>query len=103
MKFRDDDNGDVLQRLHDDGVDFTVPHNINYEVAFNTLKNAEIFCELVSDEDYSVEIIPDPIEYLCICTKSQLLDYQVIKISEGLLSKLAAPLAGEVVGWGVLG
>jgi len=101
MNFPDDENGDVLQRLHEDGADFTVPHTINYEVAFSEKKHASVFCELASAENYDVELVSDPEEYLCLCTKLQFLDYQVVENTEKLLSKLAQPLAGEVVGWGV--
>lgn len=40
-QFPDDDNGNVLWQMHEDGDDLTEPHEIEYSIAFTTQEQAE--------------------------------------------------------------
>ncbi len=40
-QFPDDDNGNVLWQMQQDGDDLSVPHEIEYSIAFSTQEQAE--------------------------------------------------------------
>ena len=58
-QFPDDDNGNVLWQMHEDGDDLTEPHEIEYSIAFTTQEQAEKCALYLLAEEQKISLFQD--------------------------------------------
>ncbi|TWI56597.1 regulator of ribonuclease activity B [Pseudomonas duriflava] len=106
QQFPDDQNGDALWDMHENGVDLELDHEIEFAVVFPSEDNALSFAMLLVRNGQKVAFSPyEENEQL----PWQVLAYPVMQPThsniseyEELLATHAAPLGGELDGWGSL-
>jgi hypothetical protein len=103
MKFPNDADGQALQSLFKDGVNFKKPQSVEFFVAVpdratgekvsQVLKEKGINCFLEQDDDTD--------EWACCCSKKMLLNYNELVKMQKELDALSKPHGGYSDGWGV--
>ena len=58
-QFPDDDNGNVLWQMHEDGDDLTETHEIEYSIAFTTQEQAEKCALYLLAEEQKISLFQD--------------------------------------------
>ena len=103
--FPDDDNGYVLRRLADRGVDLTIPRNIEFAVVFEEAAQALAFHGVMQRAGYSCELSPphaDVAGYDVIVTIAMAPTHAGITAMEDELAAASDALGGRNDGWGFL-
>jgi hypothetical protein len=102
--FPNDENGDVLRRMQQDGDDLTKPRNIDFTVVFPSQRTAEEFANHFRGLGHNVSIeetkcVPE-LPWDVIVVKYMLPSHHEISQFEGTLDMLASALGGRNDGWG---
>jgi hypothetical protein len=103
MKFPNDADGQALQSLFKDGVNFKKPQSVEFFVAVPDQATGEKLSQVLKGEGYNcfLEQDDETDEWACSCSKRMLLDYnQIMKIQKEL-DNLSKPYGGSSDGWGV--
>ena len=103
--FPDDANGDVLRQMHEHGVDFSVPHVVEFALLFDDVESAKA-CVRALDKlaryELSVHQNDEAGGFDVIAKQRLMLDHAEIGRTEATLHSLAVQFGGRVDGWGVL-
>lgn len=111
--FPDDENGDVLRLMQEEGVDLSRPRTIEFEHVFPDENSARQFGESVDqlvgssllyppeDEDPEEEI-EDGEEWEVVCRVTMVPSHTNITGKERELAEIAVKFGGRADGWGSL-
>ena len=104
MKFPDDENGEVLRRMAEQGDDLSVPREIDFAVIFPTedaaLRFALVLLKSGQKVSFSEYDEHDELPWQVLAHPLMEPTYENISGYEGLLANEAAPLGGRNDGWG---
>jgi hypothetical protein len=104
-QFPDDGNGDMLQAMHDSGMDLTKPLDLDFYLVFPNRDKAEKALEAMSKLDQPGEIelnLNDLDQWELIVSLHMQPDHAVITAKEAELDKFAKKFSGHNDGWGVM-
>jgi Regulator of ribonuclease activity B len=102
LSFPDDENGDVLRKMHAAGDNLDAARDINFSFVFKTQSEAERFAAAVTAPDFRAEAsaFPERKMWQAEVTFFMLPTYAAISELETRLSKVAAEYGGSPDGWG---
>jgi hypothetical protein len=103
IKFPNDPDGEALQSLYKDGVNFKKPQSVEFFVVVPDQVTGEILSKVHKDKGYNcfLEQDDETDEWACSCSKKMVLKYnQIIKVQKEL-DNLSKPIGGYSDGWGV--
>jgi hypothetical protein len=103
-EFPDDENGDVLRRMYDDGDDLTQPRIIDFCFAFPERRQALAFAEIVDDRAFEVCIsyYEEREMWEVIVKRHMIPTHRDITTLEMQLAVQAESVGGEPDGWGCM-
>ncbi len=103
QKFPDDDNGNVLWQMFEDGDDLSQPHEIEFLLAFKQQKDAQACALYLLDQEQKISLQQDdqnePNEWSVSVYILIEPEYEDIVDLETWLSKIALEFQGEYAGW----
>ena len=106
QQFPDDDNGDVLWQMHQDGDDLTEAHEIEYSIAFNTQEHAEKCALYLLQEEQKISLFVDEEsdlkEWIITIYVYMEPEYSDIVDLEEWVTKIAEQYQGVYDGWGCM-
>jgi regulator of RNase E activity RraB len=104
QQFPDDDNGNVLWQMAQDGDDLTVAHEIEYSIAFKEQELAEKCALYLLQEEQKISLFvdEDTNEWFITIYVYMEPDYSDIVDLEEWFSKIATQFEGEYDGWGCM-
>jgi regulator of RNase E activity RraB len=103
--FPDDATGEVLRNMHEEGVDFTVPHVVEFVLLFSEKEAADRCAVAVGNlGQFDVSVLENDIAegFDVLAKRTMLLDYDAINETEDALTGIADTFGGQFDGWGVL-
>ncbi|WP_180135675.1 ribonuclease E inhibitor RraB [Acinetobacter sp. YH12070] len=105
-QFPDDDNGNVLWQMQQDGDDLSVPHEIEYSIAFSNEAQAEQCALYLLKEEQKMSLFQDEesdrVEWIITVYVYMEPDYEDIVDLEQWFIKIAEQYSGEYDGWGCM-
>ena len=105
-QFPDDDNGNVLWQMHEDGDDLTEAHEIEYSIAFNSKELAEKCALYLLQEEQKISLFIDEEaaqpEWVITIYVYMEPEYSDIVDLEEWFTKIAEQHGGEYDGWGCM-
>lgn len=103
--FPNNDTGQALKRLSDDGADLSLPMEFDFFIAIPSERLGLRIASEVSRLDFetSVEFDSEVNEWTCYCTKKIIPSYENIEKIEQELSQIASKLGGNYDGFGSFG
>ena len=104
QQFPDDDNGNVLWQMHNDGDDLTAAHEIEYSIAFQQEEQADQCAVYLLKEEQKISLFEDEETGEWIITNYVYMEpeYADIVDLEEWFSKIAGQFGGEYDGWGCM-
>ena len=105
--FPNNENGDVLRRMEENGVNLTNPRVVNFEHCFSSEASARSFLEQVRDSVdevifYEPELEEEPGNWEVQCRVRIIPTYLAITETEERLASVARSQNGYPDGWGSL-
>ena len=102
--FPDDENGDVLRRMHDDGDDLDQPRTMDFCFAFPDRRQALAFAGLVDERDLEVCIswYEERRLWQTVVRRHMVPAHRAITALEQALTARAESVGGEADGWGCM-
>lgn len=104
--FPDDDNGDVLRQMHEDGDDLTELHDIEYSIAFSSQEQAERCALYLLHEEQKITLFADeevePAEWIVTIFVNMEPEYADVVDLEEWFTKIAEKFGGEYDGRGCM-
>src|SRR5262249_40338929 len=102
--FPNDDNGQVLRRMQENGDDLTKPRDIDFTVVFPAQAVAEVFAEHFRRLGYRVSVeltkaVPE-LPWDVVVVHHMISSHNEISEFEDKLLAFASPLGGRNDGWG---
>ena len=103
-QFPDDDNGNVLWQMQEDGDDLTEAHEIEYSIAFHSQEHAESCALFLLREEQKITLFQDEDtdEWFITIYVYMEPEYEDIVDLEDWFTKIAAQHKGEYDGWGCM-
>ena len=105
-QFPDDDNGNVLWQMQQDGDDLTEAHEIEYSIAFSTQEQAEKCALYLLQEEQKISLFVDEenetAEWIITVYVYMEPEYSDIVDLEEWFSKIGEKHGGEYDGWGCM-
>lgn len=105
-QFPDDDNGNVLWQMVEDGDDLTELHEIEFSIAFHDQKNAEQCVLYLLYQEQKVSLFQDdsvePNEWVITIFVNMEPEYSDIVDLEQWFASIAEKFQGEYDGWGCM-
>ena len=103
-QFPDDENGEVLRRMHDSGDDLSKPRDIDFTVVLPSEGAAKSFSKHFVAAGYEVKVekadtVPE-LPWDVVVVKHMLPEHAGITAFEEELQGMAEPLGGRNDGWG---
>lgn len=104
QQFPDDDNGNVLWQMHNDGDDLTAAHEIEYSIAFQQEEQADQCAVYLLKEEQKISLFEDEEtgEWIITIYVYMEPEYADIVDLEEWFSKIAGQFGGEYDGWGCM-
>ena len=104
QQFPDDDNGNVLWQMAEDGDDLTVAHEIEYPIAFKNQETAEKCALFLLNEEQKISLFQDEEtdEWFITIYVYMEPDYSDIVDLEEWFTKIGIEYNGEYDGWGCM-
>lgn len=104
QQFPDDDNGNVLWQMHNDGDDLTAAHEIEYSIAFQQEEKADQCAVYLLKEEQKISLFEDEEtgEWIITIYVYMEPEYADIVDLEEWFSKIAGQFGGEYDGWGCM-
>ena len=103
-KFPENDNGNLLWQMHEDGDDLEEIHEIEFSVYFKTQELAEKCAIYLLNEEQKISLYLDeevqPAEWVITIYVNMYPEYEDIIDLEEWFSKIAGQFEGEYDGWG---
>lgn len=104
--YPDDDNGNVLWQMHQDGDDLTEPHEIEYSIAFKNQELADKCALYLLHEEQKISLFVDEdsdiAEWIVTIYVYMEPEYSDIVDLEEWFTKIAEQHQGEYDGWGCM-
>lgn len=104
--YPDDDNGNVLWQMAQDGDDLTEAHEIEYSIAFTTKEQAEKCALFLLEEEQKISLFIDEetdiAEWIVTIYVYMEPEYSDIVDLEEWFTKIANDHGGEYDGWGCM-
>lgn len=106
--FPDDDNGNVLWQMYEDGNDLTDLHEIEFSIVFTTQDQAEKCALHLLHEEQKISLFQEEVKNdgsdLCVLNVhvNMIPEYQDVQDLEEWFVKIAEMFQGEYDGWGCL-
>ncbi|UNW04917.1 ribonuclease E inhibitor RraB [Acinetobacter indicus] len=105
-QFPDDDNGNVLWQMHEDGDDLDEAHEIEYSIAFTDQEQAERCALFLLNEEQKISLFQDDdsgvTEWIITIYVYMEPAYADIVDLEEWFTKIANQFQGEYDGWGCM-
>ncbi|WP_407305350.1 ribonuclease E inhibitor RraB [Acinetobacter sp.] len=105
-KFPNDENGNVLWQMAEDGDDLTEAHEIEFSIAFQTQEQAEKCALYLLKEEQKISLFEDEeadtLEWIITIYVYMEPDYSDIVDIEEWFTKIAEQHGGEYDGWGCM-
>ena len=105
-QFPDDDNGNVLWQMAEDGDDLTEAHEIEFSIAFQTEEQAEKCALYLLKEEQKISMFEDDdsdtAEWVITIYVYMEPEYSDIVDLEEWFGKIAEQHSGEYDGWGCM-
>jgi hypothetical protein len=103
MKFPNNADGNALQSLYKDGVNFKKPQAVEFFVAVPNRATGEKLSQILKGEGFNcfLEQDDETEEWACSCSKKMLLNYNEIVKIQTELNNISKPHGGYSDGWGV--
>ena len=105
-QFPNDDNGDVLWQMFQDGDDLSEPHEIEYSIAFSSKDKAEKCALFLLQEEQKISLFIDEesesAEWIITIYVYMEPEYSDIVDLEEWFTKIANDYDGEYDGWGCM-
>ncbi|MFA3315289.1 ribonuclease E inhibitor RraB [Acinetobacter baumannii] len=105
-QFPDDDNGNVLWQMVEDGDDLTELHEIEFSIAFQDQQNAEQCAMHLLYQEQKISLFQDdsvePNEWIITIVVTMEPEYSGIVDLEQWFSTIAEQFNGEYDGWGCM-
>ncbi|MDC5320162.1 ribonuclease E inhibitor RraB [Acinetobacter baumannii] len=105
-QFPDDDNGNVLWQMVEDGDDLTELHEIEFSIAFQDQQNAEQCAMHLLYQEQKISLFQDdsvePNEWIITIFVTMEPEYSDIVDLEQWFSRIAEQFNGEYDGWGCM-
>ena len=104
QQFPDDDNGNVLWQMHNDGDDLTAAHEIEYSIASQQEEQADQCAVYLLKEEQKISLFEDEEtgEWIITIYVYMEPEYADIVDLEEWFSKIAGHFGGEYDGWGCM-
>lgn len=104
QQFPDDDNGNVLWQMHQDGDDLHEAHEIEYSIAFQNQQHAEQCALFLLHEEQKITLFQDEESQLWFITIYVYLEpeYEDIVELEQWFTKISLQYQGDYDGWGCM-
>lgn len=106
MDFPTDDNGQILAEMHQEGVDLSKIHTLDFFILFETQGDADKFAKVISEDDLAPatkqQKCADTGVFEVLVSIEMVPDHQLIIDMENYLEAVANPLNGYGDGWGIL-
>ena len=103
-QFPDDENGDVLRRMAEQGIDLTSPRLIEFEHCFPSEEAARGFFAAIEKTVFEAKIFGpdsgDATEWEVQCRERMIPSHSAITETERRLADVAARFDGYADGWG---
>lgn len=105
-QFPDDENGNVLWQMHQDGDDLQEAHEIEFSIAFNNEEQADRCALHLLKEEQKISLFQDEdsdtLEWVITIYVYMEPTYEDIVDLEQWFTKIAAEFQGEYDGWGCM-
>ena len=103
-QYPDDDNGNVLWQMQEDGDDLTEAHEIEYSIAFTSEEKADQCAIYLLKEEQKISLFEDEDtdEWVITIYVYMEPEYSDIVDLEEWFSKIATQFEGEYDGWGCM-
>mgnify|MGYP000993851079 FL=1 len=105
-QFPDDENGNVLWQMHQDGDDLQEAHEIEFSLVFNDEEQADRCALYLLKEEQKISLFQDEesatLEWIITIYVYMEPTYEDIVDLEQWFSKIAAEFQGEYDGWGCM-
>ncbi|WP_374531464.1 ribonuclease E inhibitor RraB [Acinetobacter sp.] len=106
--FPDDDNGNVLWQMYEDGNDLTDLHEIEFSIVFTTQEQADKCALHLLHEEQKVSLFQEEVKndgsdlWVLNIHVNMIPEYQDVQDLEEWFVKIAEMFQGEYDGWGCL-
>ena len=106
--FTDDDNGNVLWQMYEDGNDLTDLHEIEFSIVFTTQDQAEKCALHLLHEEQKISLFQEEVKndgsdlWVLNVHVNMIPEYQDVQDLEEWFVKIAEMFQGEYDGWGCL-
>ena len=106
--FPDDDNGNVLWQMYEDGNDLTDLHEIEFSIVFTTQEQADKCALHLLHEEQKVSLFQEEVKndgsdlWVLNVHVNMIPEYQDVQDLEEWFVKIAEMFQGEYDGWGCL-
>ncbi|AUX85191.1 ribonuclease E inhibitor RraB [Acinetobacter tibetensis] len=106
--FPDDDNGNVLWQMYEDGNDLTDLHEIEFSIVFTTQDQAEKCALHLLHEEQKISLFQEEVKndgsdlWVLNVHVNMIPEYQDVQDLEEWFVKIAEMFQGEYDGWGCL-
>ncbi|TCB78498.1 ribonuclease E inhibitor RraB [Acinetobacter sp. ANC 4173] len=106
--FPDDDNGNVLWQMYEDGNDLTDLHEIEFSIVFTTQDQAEKCAVHLLHEEQKISLFQEEVKndgsdlWVLNVHVNMIPEYQDVQDLEEWFVKIAEMFQGEYDGWGCL-
>jgi len=102
--FPNDADGQVLKSFKKEGVDFSQPHDVDFQIACADEESLQATLTVLHHNDFKVEGFYDEEydEWYCTVQMNMLLEYQPIMDMQEKLDELVKPYDAYSDGWGVM-
>ncbi|GHE93441.1 ribonuclease E inhibitor RraB [Thalassotalea profundi] len=105
MTFPNDDTGQVLAEMYNEGIDFSIIHKVVFFQLFEHIEDAQAMADHLAAKAPEMEVNlhadETPNVWDVDCAVNMLLDYDAIIAQEAEFEQLAAKFNGYNDGWGV--
>ena len=103
MKFPNDGDGEALQTLYKDGINFKKQQTVEFFVAVPDQTTAEKLSNVLKGEGFNCFLDQDDEtdEWACCCSKRMLLNYNELINIQKKLDNISKPYGGYSDGWGI--
>lgn len=102
-KFPNDEDGNVLRLLEQQGCDFSVEHKVDFFIEVPDKKSGELVLKALQEKGiFSIlEQDMEDMQWFCQCIYKMILSYEGIVDIQQKLNDICQPYGGLVEGWGV--
>ena len=106
MNFPDDENGDVLKRMYESGMDLSKSYDIDFYHIFENRKDAESMLEVINNINHGFDVYvalePNNEKWDICCTVNLIPTHNNITEKEEYFESFAEKHQGQCDGWGIL-